>query len=236
MTKSLELLRRCIYYLHTHPFNGPFSGTTRVSGYQIGKTSLDFTEARDIEWQWHQLGHMQICSSLQTDITTPAPHHSKFLRAGCTSCRPTNSVEALNIVYCILFNYNKNLIHTPRSDRFAGACPRDTVNCEGSIRALNSGEFEPRCTAERRNLGPAGHSPRLNLQPFSGIVGHGRRGTAEKRPGSRLPVDRCRYLSRRRAKDMCSCTVVVGHDAGQGHVVTLNDRSGTGDAARRRRI
>jgi len=45
---------------HTHiPFNGPFSGTTRVSRYQKGKTDLDFTEARDSEWQWHQLGHMR---------------------------------------------------------------------------------------------------------------------------------------------------------------------------------
>jgi len=45
-------------HTHTHPFNGPFSGTTRASGYQKGKTNLDFTEARDSEWQWHQLGHM----------------------------------------------------------------------------------------------------------------------------------------------------------------------------------
>ena len=29
------------------PFNGRFSGTTRVSRYQKGKTNLDFTEARD---------------------------------------------------------------------------------------------------------------------------------------------------------------------------------------------
>jgi len=28
-------------------------------------------------------------------ITTPAPHHSVFLQAGCPSCRPTNSVKAL---------------------------------------------------------------------------------------------------------------------------------------------
>jgi len=28
-----------------------------VSQYQKGKTSLDFTEARDSGWQWHQLGH-----------------------------------------------------------------------------------------------------------------------------------------------------------------------------------
>ena len=47
---------------HTHPFNGPFSGTTRVSRYQKGRTSLDFTEARDSEWQWHELGHMQVCT------------------------------------------------------------------------------------------------------------------------------------------------------------------------------
>jgi len=33
-----------------NPFNGPFSGTTRVSRYQKGKTNLDFTEARDSEW------------------------------------------------------------------------------------------------------------------------------------------------------------------------------------------
>jgi len=38
-----------------------------VSRYQKGKTDLDFTEARDSEWQWHQLSHMQVCTSLQTD-------------------------------------------------------------------------------------------------------------------------------------------------------------------------
>ena len=38
-------------HTHTHPFNGPFSGTTQVSRYQKGKTNLDFTEARDSEWQ-----------------------------------------------------------------------------------------------------------------------------------------------------------------------------------------
>jgi len=52
---------------HTHPFNSPLSTTTRVSRYQKGKTNLDFTEARDSEWPWHQLGHMQVCTSLQTD-------------------------------------------------------------------------------------------------------------------------------------------------------------------------
>jgi len=49
---------------YTHTRLRPFSGTTRVSRYQKGKTNVDFTEARDSEWQWHQLGHMQVCSSL----------------------------------------------------------------------------------------------------------------------------------------------------------------------------
>jgi len=52
--------------LHIHPFHSPLS-FTRVSWYQRGKTNLDFTEARDSEWQWHQWGHMQVCNSLQTD-------------------------------------------------------------------------------------------------------------------------------------------------------------------------
>ena len=38
---------------HTHPFNGPLSGTNQVSQYQKGKTNLDFTEARESEWQWN---------------------------------------------------------------------------------------------------------------------------------------------------------------------------------------
>jgi len=74
-------------------FNGPFSGTTRVSRYQKGKTNLDFTEARDSEWQRRQLGHMQVCTLLQTENHTTTP--PLFLQAGCAYCRPTNSVKAL---------------------------------------------------------------------------------------------------------------------------------------------
>jgi len=57
----------CIDTYNTHPFNGPLSRTTRVGWYQKGKTNLDFTEGRDLEWQWHQLNCMQICTFLQTD-------------------------------------------------------------------------------------------------------------------------------------------------------------------------
>ena len=54
-------------HTHTRSFNGSLSRTTRVSQYQKGKINLDFTEARDSEWQWHQLGHVQVCILLQTD-------------------------------------------------------------------------------------------------------------------------------------------------------------------------
>ena len=76
-----------VHITHTHPFNGPLSRTTQVSRYQKGKTNLNFTEARDSEWQWHQLGHMQVCTSLQTDNHASTP--------------PTNGVEVLK--ECILF-------------------------------------------------------------------------------------------------------------------------------------
>ena len=92
--KSLEVNHT---HTHTHLFNGPFSGTTQVSRYQKGKTNLDFTEARDSEWQWHQLGHMQVCNLLQTDNHTSIPPLS-FLQARCPSCHPTNSVKALKAV------------------------------------------------------------------------------------------------------------------------------------------
>jgi len=84
------------YYIHTyiHPFHGPLSGTNRVNRYQKDKTNLDFTEARNSEWQWHQLGHMQVCTSLKTENHTSTSPLS-YLQAGCPSCRPTNSVKAL---------------------------------------------------------------------------------------------------------------------------------------------
>jgi len=48
-TRELAKLDTYELLLLTRPFNGPLSGTTRVSRYQKGKTNLDFTEARDSE-------------------------------------------------------------------------------------------------------------------------------------------------------------------------------------------
>jgi len=78
-------------HTHTHPSNGPFSGTTQVSRYQKGKTSLDFTEARDSEWQWHQPGRMQVYTSLQTN-NHASTHHSVFYRPDALpAAQPTAS-------------------------------------------------------------------------------------------------------------------------------------------------
>ena len=107
---------RCYKYIfqihtYTHPFNGHLSGTTRLSRYQIGKTNLDFTEVRDSEWQWHQLGHMQVSTSPQTDNHASTPPLS-FLQAGCPSSRPTNSVKALKARY--FSNTEANLSNSTR--------------------------------------------------------------------------------------------------------------------------
>jgi len=50
-----------------------------------GKTNVDFADARDSEW--HQLGYIQVCTSLQTDnhaSTSPL----SFLHAGCLPFLP----------------------------------------------------------------------------------------------------------------------------------------------------
>jgi len=70
---------------YIHPFNGPLSQTTRVSRYQKGRTNLNFTEARDSEWQWYQLqGSMQVWITMPWFFTVRVPF-----------CRPTNSIKAL---------------------------------------------------------------------------------------------------------------------------------------------
>jgi len=65
-------------YAHTHPFNGPLSGTTRVSQYQKGKPiwillKQETVSASGISWA--------ICKSAprSRQITMPAPHHSVFI-------------------------------------------------------------------------------------------------------------------------------------------------------------
>jgi len=60
------------------PFNGLFS-------------NLDFTGARDSEWQWHQLGHMQVCTSLQTDNHANTPPLVFYRPDALPAAQPTAS-------------------------------------------------------------------------------------------------------------------------------------------------
>jgi len=82
-------------YIHTTVLQ-PSEPCPGLPGWAGTRTNLEFSEARDSEWQWHQLGHMQTCTLPQ--ITIPAPH--QFLQAGCPSCCQTNSVKAQNFSGC----------------------------------------------------------------------------------------------------------------------------------------
>jgi len=91
-------------HTHTHTYlTALFPGLPRRASTRQNqcKTNLDFTKAKDSEWQWHQLGHMQVCTSLQTDNHASTPPLS-FLKAGCPSCHPTNSVKAMKAQNSIL--------------------------------------------------------------------------------------------------------------------------------------
>ena len=60
------------------PFNGLFS-------------NLDFNGAGDSEWQWHQLGHMQVCTSLQTDNHANTPPLVFYKPGALPAAQPTAS-------------------------------------------------------------------------------------------------------------------------------------------------
>ena len=98
---SLYLLLRPKYYYNYNCFTAPWtlSGTTWVNWYEKGKTKkvkpIYIYRARDSEWQWHHLSHIQICTSPQTDNHASIPPLG-FLQAECPSCQPINSVKDQN--------------------------------------------------------------------------------------------------------------------------------------------
>ena len=86
------------------PFNGLFSRTTWVSRYQKGKTNLSIWILLEQETVSGCGISWTICKSAphSRQITTPVPHHSVFLQAGCPSCHPTNSVKAQTRIYILI--------------------------------------------------------------------------------------------------------------------------------------
>jgi len=96
----------------------PLPGTTRVSRYQKGKTNLDFTEARDSEWHRHQLGHMQVCTSLQSE--KPHQHFTTQFFTGRMPFLPPNqqrqstegTIHLANTAECVVAVYSSQLYRT----------------------------------------------------------------------------------------------------------------------------
>jgi len=75
-----------------------------VSQYQKGKTNLDFTEARDSEWQWHQMGRMQVSTSTQTEkphqhLTTQFFTSRMHFMPPNQQCQSTESIQYNTIKY-----------------------------------------------------------------------------------------------------------------------------------------
>ena len=84
-------------HTHTHltaPFPGlpGWASTRKVKPIWI-LLKQETVSGSGISWD--------ICKSTprSRQITMPAPHHSSFLQAGCPSCRPTNSVKGLKMLW-----------------------------------------------------------------------------------------------------------------------------------------
>ena len=76
---------------HTHPFNSPLSGTTRVRRYQKGKTIWIFLEQETVSGSGISWA---VCKSAprSRQISMPAPHHSVVYRPDALpAAQPTAS-------------------------------------------------------------------------------------------------------------------------------------------------
>ena len=99
---------KLLYQTHTHtrltalcPGLPRWAGTRKVKPISV-LLEQETVSGSGISWA--------ICKSApcSRQITTSVPHYSSFLRAGCPSCRPTNSVKALKtqviVSNCILIH------------------------------------------------------------------------------------------------------------------------------------
>jgi len=101
----------CWYYFfgrHTHThlmalYSGlpGWAGTKRVKPIGI----RDFTEARDSECQWHQLGHVQVCNSLQTDNHASTPPLIFYQLDALPAAQPPASKRWRHIWITTLFSH-----------------------------------------------------------------------------------------------------------------------------------
>jgi len=66
-----------------------WAGTRKVKPWRWNQSG--FTGARDSEWQWHQLHHMQICTLPQTDNHASIPSLSFYRPDALSAAQPTVS-------------------------------------------------------------------------------------------------------------------------------------------------
>jgi len=107
-----------------------------MSQYQKGKTNLDFTETRDTEWQWHQLGCMQICTLLLTDNHASTPPLIFYRPDALPATQPTvlalKAFKALLILngfeFWLHFSWDTSCrLPTASPGRWIGGRPPDMV-------------------------------------------------------------------------------------------------------------
>jgi len=89
-------------HTHIHPFNGPLSGTTRVSRYQKGKTNVDFTEDfyRPDALPATQPTEAKHCR-LTTLIENIIRQHSDFYSTLCIANHlATDNFSLISLIFC----------------------------------------------------------------------------------------------------------------------------------------
>jgi len=101
-------------YTHRHPFNSPFSGTTRVSRYQKGKTCLEWG-ADLYRAQLMPLPLTDSCfSKIQIGFTFLVPAHpgspgQRAVKQVCVCCQCSSNLLDLAILYKFSFYYHAAL-------------------------------------------------------------------------------------------------------------------------------
>jgi len=95
-------------HTHTHLFNGPFSGTTRVGQYWSKR-------------QWVVVASAgPLCKSApRSSSTSPL----SFLQAGCPFCHATNSIKVLKAIY-IKYTTQQMTKHTHSVDTSSVKSPK----------------------------------------------------------------------------------------------------------------
>ena len=107
-----ENLQRVTQQTHTHTRARLTALCPGLPGK--GKTNLDFTEARDNEWQWHQLGRMYARLHLAPD-RKPRQHPTPRVFTGRIPILPPNSVKALNALARWLITLRCEMLFNVRS-------------------------------------------------------------------------------------------------------------------------